>query len=390
MAHSNDWLSSYKNWIISGNITDACEMFLESSALMILSTVVNRNVFLTYGNDRIFPSLWILLIGRSGETRKSTCIRLANRFVVYIKPNMVMEQAASDEYFRETLAEKGRAIIIQDEFISFLDSLKKEYSSLTKKLLTELFDRDMSWSSGTKGQGRIVINDPFINIVSATSPAWLQEAISESDIKGGFLPRFMMVFAEKKEREIDGIPGYGDEKRKKGLIEGLDMISKITYQAQLSNEAGVVYKEFQQYLKKETKEKGDVIGSFNARLDIYSLKLALLYHVSDLDRIADETISVDDMQKGVDFASRVCASQEKILSNLAFSQYQVKRQKVLDIIEFCGEEGIMHSKLMRKIQVDKSEFRKIIDSLLEEESIFYTDEESSGKKPGRWYKLKNL
>jgi len=379
----NNWITNFIDWIDSGSVTDAPLIYQEVSALMILSCIVNRNIFVNFGHRHIYPSLWCVLLGKSGMFRKSTMIDLVSKFVLAIKPDFVMEQESSSEYFATTLAEKSKVLFVQDEFISLLDSFKKEYSSLTKRLLVELYDREIPWSRGTMGGGKVEIIDPFVNIITGTTPAWLQQAISESDIKGGFLPRFLLIYANEKERNIQ-FPGFGNEKVKNNLIEGLDMLSKITYQAQLSKEAEEIYVQFSHYLDKITKEKGDIIGSFNSRLCIYSLKLALLYHVSDLERIADEVISEEDMQKGVSFAKRVCATQEKILSNLAFSPYQIKRQRILDILEFSGKEGMQYSVLLRKLQMPTRELMVIIESLQIEEVVTMQQKKGAGKKPSNW------
>lgn len=382
MTNKNNWISSFKNW--AEETTDAPDLFLETSALMILSAIINRNIFITFSHDKIYPSLWILLIAKSTTYRKTTCIKLVNKFIRCVKPDMIVEQEASSEYFVDVLAEKERVTLIQDEFIGFMNSLNKEYASSIKKLLIELFDNEMPWSRGTRGGGQVEINNPFINLLSGVTPAGFQNSIKEPDVKTGFLSRWLMVYAKKKERSIRGIPSFGNEKKRESLVETLDMISKITYQARLSEEAIECFSDFQEHLEREASKKGDVVGSFNSRLIIYSLKLALLYHVSDIERVVDEVISVEDMQQSVDFAKKISEGQEYVLSNLAFSPYQLKRQKVLDLLEFADKEGIMYSDLLRKLQMPTKELMVIVDSLQIEEVVVMQQKKGIGKKPGNW------
>ncbi len=381
-----NWISEWKQWLVDGQITDAPDIYLEASALAILSTIVNRGVFVRFGHRRLYPQMYLILVGKSSLFRKSTCLDLASKFVTAVKPEMILEQAFSSEYFIQSVAEKKRGVIFVDEFITLLDVLKREYSSEVKRLIVELFDREMPWSRGTLGGGQTIISDPFLNIISATTPSWLQEAISEGDIKGGMIPRFVMVLATHKDRIIK-FPGQGRSDIEKQLVEELYEISLQNRELYLSDTAKELFTAHVDFLEHETTIKGDIFGAFYARLVSYLLKFATLYHMSNTDNKGCE-ISGESMTKAIAFAKRVAESQEKTVMNLAWSSYQIKRQQVMEILESAGMRGIMYSNLLRKVTLPTQELMRVLESLSAEETVIMSTRESAGSKPGTWVVLK--
>ena len=60
----------------TAKVTDAPLVFLELSALSLVSICVGRSIHIMHGNRALYPNIWVALIGPSGEGRKSTCMEL--------------------------------------------------------------------------------------------------------------------------------------------------------------------------------------------------------------------------------------------------------------------------------------------------------------------------
>lgn len=387
MAEGYDFVESFKAWIIEGQITDAPSIFLESAALMIMSLATRRNIYFDFGNKKFYPNFWMLIVAKSALFRKSTVLNIISEFTHKIDPDLILPQEFSSESFSLTLSEYPQGVLLIDEFITLLKSMNKEYSSNVKQMMTELFDRDMPWTRRTIGGGIVEIRNPFLNIFAATTPAWFQKAIGEDDIQGGFIPRFLLIPAWKKERQID-FPNPGDPEKLKDLESYIKELSRINYGSVFSPKAKEVWNVYSRKMEGMMKVKGDIVSSFLSRLVIYVLKVAMLYHISDATTVSKNEIGEAPVERAIKYIELIRLGEEKILDNLAFNTYQIKRQKVLDTLEWAGEEGIMWSNLLKKMRMPSNELHSVLSDLEQEETVESTMRGAATGKQGKWYRCK--
>ncbi|HRR96687.1 MAG TPA: DUF3987 domain-containing protein [Candidatus Ratteibacteria bacterium] len=369
-----DFIDEFKNWIKEGEITDAPDIYIEASTLMILSMTIRRNIHIYFGSKKLFTNLWVVLIGRSSLLRKSTCMDLVKQF---IDQDLIIAQEITPEKLVETLSFRGQGIFFWDEIMTVLKSFSREYMASCKPMLTELFDRTTDYKRETMGYFRTV-KEPFINIMAGTTPEWYQKGLSEADIKSGFIPRFLQVFAFKKDKFIK-IPGTGDITKREQLKEYLKEIKDIRYEITLSDEAKDEFGKYSELIEKEILRDGNGLSPFLARLLNYTLKFSILYHISNSNHNREPYIYLDDMKKAVEFSEIIRKSTEKILSKLAFTPYQINRQKVLEILEI-KEGKINYSELMSRLKVSKNELRGVLDSLMLENKIIIESEQGINDK----------
>ena len=62
-------------------LTDAPRIYKEESAIDILSSVIGRRIYLQWGEDKIYPNIYKIYIGKSTSYRKSTMQKIQKRFV---------------------------------------------------------------------------------------------------------------------------------------------------------------------------------------------------------------------------------------------------------------------------------------------------------------------
>jgi hypothetical protein len=70
-------------------------------------------------------------------------------------------------------------------------------------LLVSLWDgKQGAFEKKTKGSGSDSVENPWINLIACTTPAWIAGNFPEYMIGGGFTSRCIFVYAEKKAKLV--------------------------------------------------------------------------------------------------------------------------------------------------------------------------------------------
>ena len=82
------------------DITDIVESptsYLEWASYVVLSSVLRSNIYYDFPSrgTKVCPNIFVLLVGDSGGTRKSTPLKLANKLVKAISNTKLVEGRAS-------------------------------------------------------------------------------------------------------------------------------------------------------------------------------------------------------------------------------------------------------------------------------------------------------
>src|SRR3990167_5799800 len=180
--------------------TDSPPILHHRVALSVLSTVINRNVWLSQGHKKIYPNLWMLIIAPSSFYRKSYTLSIGEDLVREIDTSLVLPREFSHEKLIESLQEQPHGMLIFYEFKTFMGLMERDYMSGTKSLITELYDCPLLYDRKTIKGGTTSIREPFLNILAASTMDWFVSSIKDDDMAGGFLPRFLIVTAPKKDK----------------------------------------------------------------------------------------------------------------------------------------------------------------------------------------------
>src|SRR3989304_5847477 len=70
--------------------TDAPQLFHLILAYATLAAVVGNRAYFTLAGDRLFPNLWVVIIGPSGSSRKSTSLNKSRGCVSAIDPKAIL------------------------------------------------------------------------------------------------------------------------------------------------------------------------------------------------------------------------------------------------------------------------------------------------------------
>lgn len=193
--------------------------FLEAGILWSIGLAVNRRVCLEL-HERIYPTLYLLLIAETSKYAKSTGMNAIRSLVSATMPHMLIPGSTTTEGMMEILSgaqpvnfdkltkrdqeliEAGRRFagqrgIILDEYSSLLGAMKKDYMAGFVELLMRMYDNQDSEQHHTRSGGMIIVKYPGLSILGATTPAAMARTVSAEMWENGAMARYLMMFRDE-------------------------------------------------------------------------------------------------------------------------------------------------------------------------------------------------
>lgn len=177
---------------------------------------------------------------------------------------------------------------IYDELAAFLKSFNKYKSGGgDEEVMLSLFS-GKSISVNRKSSEPIFIEKPFVSIIGSIQPQVLINLLGNNKIDNGLTHRFLFAFPDHVIREDlsdDDVPEYIEELYQTFINRILisDFFEADGYPAHkitLSKDGYEAYKIFRRRINETiNNEKSDAISGIYAKLDTYSLRIALILHV---------------------------------------------------------------------------------------------------------------
>ncbi|HEX5043139.1 MAG TPA: hypothetical protein VFV75_09550 [Candidatus Polarisedimenticolaceae bacterium] len=145
-------------------------------------------------------NVYYVLIGESGESRKSTAMDFGQEIITEALPENVDVHAGvgSAEGILDVIDEAAeKPVLLTARELSVV--LKKAHQRGSQHLietLTELYDG--ARLDSTTRKHRVRVSGSYLSFFSATTPEWLRRDLQPSDIKGGFAGRLMLACGTRK------------------------------------------------------------------------------------------------------------------------------------------------------------------------------------------------
>lgn len=209
-----DWLDTYVKFASFSEAPARMHFFAGVAAV---AGALRRKVWFQQPNYRWYVNHYTILVAPPGVVSKSTTANIAMSLLrkvpgITFGPDVVTWQALVTA-FAETKEEfpillpdgdqeyhaQCALTIASSELGNLLDPQDKQMMDL----LTNLWDCNQgAFEKHTKGSGKDVIENPWINIIGCTTPAWIAGNFPDYVIGGGFASRTLFVYADKKEKLI--------------------------------------------------------------------------------------------------------------------------------------------------------------------------------------------
>lgn len=278
--------------------SESPESYHRWCAMSIIASAVRRQVWIDMGFFRVYPNMYIVLVGPPGRCRKSVAINTATNLIQGLSDIRVSADAITREALiraiklSETQTEIGNKIymhssitIISKELSVFLGTNNSDLLSL----LTDLYDNPDMWEYRTKNSGIDTITNVWLNKLAASTPAWLVGSVPLSAIGGGYTSRVIFVVEHDVRHKI-AIPTLSKNEQilKHNLIADLEDISLTRGEFNLTSGAKEMYEKW--YMDQgESIEQDARFWGYYERRHIHLLKIATIVAISSNSQgIVDE------------------------------------------------------------------------------------------------------
>lgn len=379
---------NYPNWI-QGYLAhtehlEAPQIFHVWTAIGTIAGALGGKCFIDMGHFTWKPNFFIVFVAPPGIVSKSTTANvgmglLRNVEGVHFGPESTTWQALTDA-FRDAeviVPEIGKKVsaltIVASELGTFLDPKNREMIDV----LNDLWDgRNVPWQRRTKGEGTSEIQNPWMNFVGCTTPAWIQENFPQYAIGGGFTSRTVFVWGDAKRRliaypkKLMALEEYQYGRERMRLISDLKTISKICGEFHLTKEAEAYgeewYREHWAFAKDAGLDK-ELHGPYIARKQTHIHKIAMV--LSACER-SDKIITADDLETAKELLTSLEPGFAKVFSAISDNrEVHYFTTLVKTVMNFTG--GIPKKEAWRKMSsvMTFEQFETCVDGALKAEFI---------------------
>ncbi len=368
---TNDFFAQYIQF--ASETTDCPEMFHWFISYVVASAVIGKNVSFPFGDNLLFPNLWLILIAPSSEYRKSTALGIGLSMLRKISLRLVLPSRFTEEAFMNDLVLNPQGLIPFYEFKSLLDLVRKDYNSGLKSLLTELYDVPDFLVRKTMA-GEKIVERPCVSIMAATTMEWFLTSCKEDDFGSGFLPRFLFVPVRSKSRDLP-IPPPANQIKKQKLIDELIQIQKIKGRISLTCEAEKEHNAW--YVNFKHRDKIPQFMGIYSRLQIYLIKLAMIHSIVVFGSVS---ITEASIKEAIGLIEWLLTEFEGLaISEFTFSKFEKQKKKILGLIQGGTNERAV---LVRNSNMSAKEFNEVILTLIEGGRV---KEQKDGRGPTMYY-----
>ena len=366
-------------------ITDAPEEFHLGAGLTALATACgSKIIYPGFGGRRQWPNLYTLLIAPSGLFRKSTAVGIAEDLIAEVDKDLILSGEQSREKFLSLLKTNPNVLYPISEFSAVLSMWNRDYSQGFKEIVVDLFDCRQEYSRQTLKDGKVTISQPALNILAASTLDWLKEKLTEGDMRGGLMGRFLLIPGITK--GIDrGLNLTIDKQAKQGLADFLKLIRTIK---QSWIDVSAVLPEYNSWVKKAEKaivNDPELLG-FQSRLATHTLKLAVLFTISDMPGPQAKYILTSDNLNRAFVLGKWLIDQAITLAETGFikSKTEQQVQRLLELARQPG--GIDRRQAIRRTHLKSREFDQIVQTAAERGEL-RIEQVKSATKPAIVYSI---
>lgn len=246
--HFKNWLRAYAEHT---EYSEAPTEFHFWTGVSVLAGALRRQVWIEQRYFQWTPNFYIVLVGPPGIVTKSTSMRIGLKLLRELDGIHMGPQSMTWQGLATALEEAADLVPFGDEYlqmscitcdVSELGTFLRPEDSRMMDVLVDLWDGQLTpWLHKLRTTEGITIQNPWINIVACTTPAWLRRNIPEEMIGGGLISRVVFVYGDKKRHLVpypaDLIEDEAFTERESQLIEDLQEIGSLKGAYVLSSEA---------------------------------------------------------------------------------------------------------------------------------------------------------
>lgn len=238
---------NFPNWLLKyGEYTQDTEPPVHYhvwTGIYVISSALQRKVWLQFGRRRLFPNLYIILVSPPGRCRKGASISLGVDLLKKVPGVTVTSDSTTREQLIRAMANARNDLSYEDDEGGLQMEQHCSVSVVSKELgsflgvknshlitfLTDIYDCDEEWEYSTKHHGTDKIQGACLNFIGAITPDWLARNLPMDAIGGGYSSRVLFVVGRAKSKRVTIPPDSPELQRMARLLtEDLEKVSTLT------------------------------------------------------------------------------------------------------------------------------------------------------------------
>ena len=317
------------------------------------------------------PNLFILLAGSSGS-RKTTAMILGNEILKAVAPERLGDMPGSWEGLTESLQGQPSQLQQHYELGSFLARSNPAatgggYYTAVRQVYTDLYDCQ-DWSRRKAKGKRVTIRDPRLSLIGASTPTYLEQHTAHEDWDGGFMGRFLCLYAERDRTDFETFPWPEQASwltQKLASLYAMGDKSSYPYMGR-TTAAQALWVEWSGTVEERRGKANPWSASSLSRLPVNVLKIATLLALDYGDAGSGNPwhIGVEHLEPAIELIELHYQSVLSILDALASTGYERNRRNVLRTLAYETAQPIGHVLSMTQPKLDLFTAERTIATLV--------------------------
>lgn len=343
-----DWVKAYVDY---ASFSEAPTRMHFWTGVSTIAGALRRRVWLDMEYFKWTPNFYIVLVAPPGIVSKSTTAAIGMNLLrkvpgIKFGPDVVTWPALVTAFSEATESFDIGGGEFHTQSAMTLES--SEFGNLVNPQDREMIDLLVSlWDSKqggfkkiTKGSGNDSVENPWINMIACTTPAWIAGNFPEYVIGGGFTSRCIFVYAEEKSKLVAYphlVVPPGMKELQKALIADLEHISvHLVGTYNLTPEA-IKWGELwyaEHYSAKPENLTDDRFGGYLARKQTHIHKLAIVIAASRRDELI---ITAEDLMHACGFVTDLEQYLPEVFARIGRSEDALKVDKIFHQVKLAGK-----------------------------------------------------
>lgn len=375
--HFGNFLEGYVEYAKFG---EAPISMLFWTGVCTIAGALRRRVWIDQAYFQWIPNFYVVIVSPPGIVAKSTTASTGMRLLravpgVKFGPDVVTWQALAQAFagalefvqMPDGMQHGMSSLMIESsELGNFLNPQDRE---MVDFLITLWDGRKGAIEKLTKTQGKDVIENPCINLIACTTPAWIEGNFPEYMIGGGFTSRCIFLYTDTKRQYVAYpklvIPKDFEQTQKK-LVEDLVQISKLKGEYVLMPET-VKWGEkwYEEHYKTRPKHlDNERFGGYIARKQTHIHKLAMVLAAAKRDQLF---ITVDDLSDANAIVTSLEQDMPRVFDRIGTSLGAKGAVLLLNRIRVHGNGGVGRQELYNSVfkELSYNDFQLALEAVYE-------------------------
>lgn len=345
--HFSDWLSAYMDY---ASFSEAPPHMHFWTGVATVAGALRRRVWIDQGYFKWHANHYIILVAPPGVVSKSTTAAIGMNLLRQVSginfgpdvvtwPALVSAFASVNECF-ELNGEWHTQCALTLESSEFGNLVNPQDRDMIDLLVTLWDSKQGGFDKRTKTSGNDKIENPWINMIACTTPAWIAGNFPEYIIGGGFTSRCLFVYADQKAKLVaypsKHIPTSTLTIRQK-LIDDLSYIAmNLCGPYSLTKEAiewGETWYAHHYAHPPKKLAADDRFGGYLARKQTHIHKLGMIIAASCRDQLV---IEANDLALANKMVSDLEEDMQKVFAKIGRTDESVQAENLIRYITTHG------------------------------------------------------